>query len=311
MKKPLMLPVLIILFLCGQFAFADPGGVWTGNGKEGTNSLRQTNPWQRSGSDETAWTAVWGDYTGGSLWPGWQDIQNDTGPIATDPIGELESLRNEDPQPWTGGWPGYTAGSLWPGWQDIPSGTNPIAFDLTGDIENLRNQGPQADAGPDQTVDEGTTVTLDGTNSSDSDDGIASYQWTQTSGTSVTIDNDTAAQATFVAPDSGPPNEMLTFELEVNDNSGVSDTDSVTVYVSHEADGDVAPFGARDGIVNVGDSLVAMRFALGLLTPTQEDMYHGDTAPLDDQGEPVPDGEITVGDALIILQKALGMTQSN
>ncbi|MEA3358218.1 MAG: hypothetical protein U9R17_02255 [Thermodesulfobacteriota bacterium] len=37
-----------------------------------------------------------------------------------------------------------------------------------------------------------------------------------------------------------------------------------------KADGDVAPFGNRDGIVNVGDALVALRFALTLETPTQE-----------------------------------------
>jgi len=35
-----------------------------------------------------------------------------------------------------------------------------------------------------------------------------------------------------------------------------------------KADGDVAPLGNRDGTVNVGDALVALRFALGLETPT-------------------------------------------
>ena len=72
-----------------------------------------------------------------------------------------------------------------------------------------------------------------------------------------------------------------------------------------KADGDVAPFGDRDGIVNVGDALVALRFALTLETPTQEDTAHGDVAPLDAQGKPNPDGMINVGDALVILRKAL------
>ena len=72
-------------------------------------------------------------------------------------------------------------------------------------------------------------------------------------------------------------------------------------------DGDVAPIGNRDGIVNVGDALVCLRFALGLETPTQEDMGHGDVAPLDAVGQPNPDGIITVGDALVILRKALGI----
>jgi hypothetical protein len=72
-------------------------------------------------------------------------------------------------------------------------------------------------------------------------------------------------------------------------------------------DGDVAPLGSRDGTVNVGDSLVALRFALTLENPTQEDIKHGDVAPLDDSGQPNPDGVINVGDALVILRKALGI----
>jgi len=74
-----------------------------------------------------------------------------------------------------------------------------------------------------------------------------------------------------------------------------------------KADGDVAPLGNRDGKVNVGDALVALRFALTLETPTQEDTAHGDVAPLDAQGQPNPDGVINVGDALVILRKALGL----
>jgi hypothetical protein len=71
--------------------------------------------------------------------------------------------------------------------------------------------------------------------------------------------------------------------------------------------GDVAPLGNRDGTVNVGDALIALRFALNLETPTQEDMEHGDVAPLDGNGQPNPDGVINVGDALVILRKALGI----
>jgi len=74
-----------------------------------------------------------------------------------------------------------------------------------------------------------------------------------------------------------------------------------------EADGDVAPLGNPDGVVNVGDALVALRFALLLETPTAEDIAHGDVAPLDAQNKPNPDGAITVGDALVILRKALGI----
>jgi len=78
---------------------------------------------------------------------------------------------------------------------------------------------------------------------------------------------------------------------------------------SYIPDGDVAPLGNRDGVVNVGDALVALRFALTLETPTQEDIQHGDVAPLDAQGKPNPDGIINVGDALVILRRALGIIQ--
>jgi len=71
--------------------------------------------------------------------------------------------------------------------------------------------------------------------------------------------------------------------------------------------GDVAPLGNRDGLVTVGDALVALRFALGLETPTQEDIAHGDVAPLDAENKPNPDGTINVGDALVILRVALGL----
>ena len=52
---------------------------------------------------------------------------------------------------------------------------------------------------------------------------------------------------------------------------------------------------------------MALKFALGLETPTQDDTAHGDVAPLGPQGQPSPDGVINVGDALVILRKALGI----
>lgn len=77
--------------------------------------------------------------------------------------------------------------------------------------------------------------------------------------------------------------------------------------VAVDIDGDVAPLGNRDAKVDVGDALVALRFALGLEAPTKEDTRHGDVAPLDANGKPDPDGQVTVGDSLVILRKALGI----
>jgi len=178
-------------------------------------------------------------------------------------------------------------------------------------VNPLESQPLIADAGPDQTVDEGVTVTLDGSNSSGPDDGIASYQWTQTDGPSVTLSDPITIKPSFTAPSGGVLGKTLIFELRVKDSGGLLSTDTVTitVFATVISDGDVAPLGNRDKKVNVGDALIALRFALGLEIPTQEDKQHGDVAPLDSNGKPDPDGEITVGDALVILRKALGIIE--
>ncbi len=94
------------------------------------------------------------------------------------------------------------------------------------------NQAPVADAGDDQTVDEGSTVTLDGSASYDPDGTIASYQWTQTGGPTVTLSDPTATQSTFVTPPVDADGAELTFELTVTDEDGLQSTDEVSVMVS-------------------------------------------------------------------------------
>jgi hypothetical protein len=91
---------------------------------------------------------------------------------------------------------------------------------------------PTADAGPDQMVDEGTGVTLNGSNSFDTDGTIASYLWSQTGGTAVTINNSTSAIATFTAPNVGVSGATLTFQLTVTDNDGETGTDSCVVNIT-------------------------------------------------------------------------------
>jgi hypothetical protein len=121
------------------------------------------------------------------------------------------------------------------------------------------NLPPTADAGPDQTVNEGVTVALDGFNSTDPDDGIASYGiasylWTQTGGTPVTLSSTTAAQPTFTAPNVGPSGESLTFQLTVTDSGGLQSTDTCIVKVSSVNLPPVADAGP-DQIANEGDTI--------------------------------------------------------
>ena len=93
------------------------------------------------------------------------------------------------------------------------------------------NLAPIADAGPDQSVNEGDPVSLSGVNSSDPDDGIAAYLWEQTGGTLVNIANSTASQAGFTAPASGLNGVSLTFNLKVTDAGGLQSTDTVIINV--------------------------------------------------------------------------------
>ena len=94
------------------------------------------------------------------------------------------------------------------------------------------NKPPVADAGPDQTVDEGVTVTLNGSNSSDPDDGIKSYRWVQTKGPAVDLPDPALDKPTFVSPDVGPDGAALIFELTVTDKSDRTSTDTCIVNVS-------------------------------------------------------------------------------
>jgi len=77
------------------------------------------------------------------------------------------------------------------------------------------NQPPTANAGPNQIVNEGKNVTLDGSNSTDPDDGIASYHWIQTGGPKATLSDSSSKVVTFTSPDIGPEGSSLTFELTV------------------------------------------------------------------------------------------------
>ena len=115
----------------------------------------------------------------------------------------------------------------------------------------ITNQPPTANAGPDQTVNEGQVVSLNGSNSTDSDDGIASYHWVQLGESSVNLSNPNAAQPNFVALGVGPEGASLTFELTVVDNAGNQGRDTCVVNVTWENEPPQADAGS-DQTVNEG-----------------------------------------------------------
>ena len=93
------------------------------------------------------------------------------------------------------------------------------------------NDQPHADAGGDQTVDEGQWVTLDGDGSYNPNGDELDYSWTQTSGQGVDLQDDDQEQAQFRAP-SVNDDTSLKFELRVEDQNGKADEDSTTVNVN-------------------------------------------------------------------------------
>ena len=102
-----------------------------------------------------------------------------------------------------------------------------VTIPVTLIVENA-NLPPVANAGDDQTVDEGTTVTLDGTGSYDPDQDSFTYLWTgELAGL---LDDATSATPSFTAPEVDADTDY-TFTLTVTCSDGTEDSDDVIVTV--------------------------------------------------------------------------------
>ncbi|WP_394225847.1 PKD domain-containing protein [Pseudoalteromonas spongiae] len=96
-------------------------------------------------------------------------------------------------------------------------------------LTDSNNRLPSVDAGLDQTATELSTITLSGSGS-DSDGSIVSYQWTQTSGKTVSIENPNRPDISFRAP-KGITEQQITLQLTVTDNEGGNNSDSIIITV--------------------------------------------------------------------------------
>ncbi|WP_434763490.1 glycosyl hydrolase family 18 protein [Vibrio fortis] len=130
---------------------------------------------------------------------------------------------------------------------------------LAGGTTDPVNRKPTSSAGADQSVEGPASVTLDGSASKDSDGTIASYAWSQVSGTAVTLANANSAIASFDVVEV-TQQETLTFSLTVTDNEGATSTDTVVVTVTPKNTDPVntAPVAAvsAPAEVNAGDVVV-------------------------------------------------------
>ena len=118
------------------------------------------------------------------------------------------------------------------------STTDTVTITVTAD-----NDAPTADAGDNQPVDEGDTVTLSGSGT-DPEKQSLTYTWRQTSsGATVALSSTSVAAPTFTAPNL-LATEDLTFELTVSDGS-LSATDTVTITVTADNDAPTADAGTN------------------------------------------------------------------
>jgi hypothetical protein len=95
---------------------------------------------------------------------------------------------------------------------------------------------PVAVAGADRIVDEQAIVALDGTASYDPDGAIVAYAWRQVAGTPIVLSSPASGAPSFTTPDVAAGGEVLAFELEVTDNTGNRDVDTVSIRVRDARD---------------------------------------------------------------------------
>ncbi|NMB74800.1 MAG: hypothetical protein GYA21_06680 [Myxococcales bacterium] len=123
----------------------------------------------------------------------------------------------------------FTAPGYLPAARSVHVGTGPA--DLEVPMTAGTNHAPTVVVGPDQTVNEGDTVTLDASQSSDPDPGTALvFVWTQTGGPAVALRNASTATPSFFAPGVSQ-DTVLTFQVVASDGelSSAPATTRVTV----------------------------------------------------------------------------------
>ena len=144
--------------------------------------------------------------------------------------------------------------------------TTAAALEVT--LANV-NEAPEADAGSDIAgVAEGSTVTLDGSGSSDPDaDDTLTYAWSQSdsSGHEVTPSDPSVAKPTFTAPTGLTADAVLSFTLEVRDSAGLASEDTVDVTVASRTVVSISP--ATSPVTEGGAAAFVLRRTGGTAQP--------------------------------------------
>jgi len=188
---------------------------------------------------------------------------------------------------------------------DFRTGYGRISLDADQDLVNHDNDNCPITANNDQLD---TDLDLMGNlcDADDDNDGLTDL-FEDSIGTNpllVDTDNDGLDDLFEVSFDGDP--SLYTIGADLNplsndtDNDGFLDAVDPLALIFNYMDGDLAPLGNPDGVINLADYVVARRILNGDVLPTEIELSHGDLYP-----QALPDGEITTSDVLMIYQNLL------